>query len=174
MFKLLQKLFSKKEEKENTEMAEEKNVNEKVETEKVETEEKAKVDEKPTDKAEEGEKVEKTEEKEEKVENNEEQPNDAEPDKDEGDGTVEDTEPTGNGIRIEDLVTKDELAERFAALEAKFDAVIKENGDLKNKIAGLQDKYEDNDFGDTSAKGMMEPNQDANSTFEEYSKKFMS
>ena len=172
MFKLLQKLFSNKEKKENETMAEEKDVKEKVETEKVETEEKAKVDEKPTEKADE--KVEETKETEnkevEETKDNQEKP--AEPVEEEKE-VVEETEPAGNGIRVEDLVTKDYLAEKFAALEAKFDAVIKENGDLKNEISHLQDKYEDKDFGSMSRQGMIEPNKDANSSFDEYSKKFM-
>lgn len=152
-------------------MAEEKDVKEKVETEKVDTEEKAKVDEKPTENAEP--KVEeKTENKTEKVEEKvEEKPE--EPAKPEEQG-VEETEPSGNGIRIEDVVTKDYLNERQAALEAKIDAVIKENSDLKEKLAFMEKKYEDSDFGDLSRKGVMTKDKDANSTFEEYSKQFMS
>ena len=155
-------------------MAEEKDVNEKVETEKVETEEKAKVDEKPTEKAEEkGEETEKTEEKKEEVKETEKQDEPAEEPEKEETPVVEEAEPAGNGIRIEDLVTKDYLAERFAALEAKFDAVIKENADLKNEVSHLQDKYEDRDFGDLSKKGVMAQDKDANSSFDEYSKNFM-
>lgn len=173
MFKLLQKLFSKKEKKENEEMAEEKNVNEKVETEKVETEEKAKVDEKPTEKT--GDKVEetaKTEEK--KVEDTEEDKKEepAAPVEEEKE-VVEEVEPVGNGLRIEDIVTKEDLAEKFAAFEAKFEALIKENNDLKNEVSRLQEKYEDNDFGSMSKQGMIQKDKDANSSFDEYSKNFM-
>ena len=172
MFKLLQKMFSNKEKKENETMADEKDVK-KEETEKVETEEKAKVDEKPTEKADE--KVEETKETEEKkVDETKEEPNEtAEPVNDDEKQVVEEVEPAGNGVRVEDLVTKDDLAEKLAALEAKFDAVIKENGDLKNEVSRLQDKYEDKDFGGLSSQGVMQKDENANSTFDEYSKKFM-
>lgn len=168
MFTLLRKLFSKKQKKENKKMAEEKDVKEKVETEKVETKEEAKVDEKPTEKADP--KVEeKTEEK--KDEKVEEKPEEnAQPENED----IVETEPEGNGIRLEDVVTKDYLAEKFAALEAKFDAVIKENGDLKEKLSFMENKYEDKDFGDISRKGVMTKDNDANSSFDEYSKQFMS
>lgn len=173
MFKLLQKMFSNKEKKENETMADEKDVK-KEETKKVETEEKAKVDEKPTEKADE--KVEETKktEEEKKVDETKEEPNEpAEPVNDDEKQVVEEVEPAGNGVRVEDLVTKDDLAEKLAALEAKFDAVIKENGDLKNEVSRLQDKYEDKDFGGLSAQGVMQKDENANSTFDEYSKKFM-
>lgn len=78
---------------------------------------------------------------------------------------VQDTEPQGNGIRVEDLVTKSELMERLAAFEAKFDALIKENQDLK-------DKYENKNFGNTQRQGMMPKDKSANSSFDEYSKQF--
>lgn len=153
-------------------MAEEKDVKEKVETEKVETKEKAKVDEKPTDKADpkvENKTEEKVEEKkDEKVEDKPEE--NAQPENED----IVETEPEGNGIRLEDVVTKDYLAEKFAALEAKFDAVIKENGDLKEKLSFMENKYEDKDFGDISRKGVMTKDNDANSSFDEYSKQFMS
>lgn len=169
MFKLLRKLFSKKSKKENKTMAEEKDVKEKVETEEVKAEEKAAVDEKPTEKAEP--KVEeKTEEKtEEKVdEKPEEKPEQSEEE------IAGETEPTGNGIRIEDVVTKDYLAERLDALKAMFEAAIKENSDLKNEVSTLKSKYEDSDFGDLSKKGVMTKDPSANSSFDEYSKQFMS
>ena len=79
---------------------------------------------------------------------------------------VAEVEPTGNGIRLEDLVTKDDLTERLSAIEAKLDAVIKENMDLK-------DKYENKDFGNFQKKGMIEKDKQANTSFEEYSKNFM-
>ena len=106
--------------------------------------------------------VEKTEEKETEVEKTEETPA-------EGDAPVvqevDETAPA-NGIRVEDLVTKEELMERLSAMEAKFDAVVKENQDLK-------DKYENKDFGNNAKKGMPEKDKLANSTFEEYSRQFM-
>lgn len=93
---------------------------------------------------------------------------------------VEDTEPQGNGIDINDLVTKDMLAQRLSALEAKFDAVVKENNDLKEKLSskseeldGMKDKYENKDFGNFQKQGMQVKDKSANSSFEEYSKAFM-
>lgn len=100
---------------------------------------------------------------------------------------VQETEPTGNGVRVEDLVTKDELAERLAAFEAKFDAVIKENTDLKEQnsklqeslsnantqVADMKDKYETEDFGNSQRKGVQTQNKSANDTFAEYAKRFM-
>ena len=85
---------------------------------------------------------------------------------------VQETETDGNGVRIEDLVTKEELAERLSAMEAKFDAVLKENGDLKNKLSAMEDKYENKDFGNCQKQGMIEKDKQANSTFDEYAKQF--
>lgn len=85
---------------------------------------------------------------------------------------VQETETDGNGVRIEDLVTKEELAERLSAMEAKFDAVLKENGDLKNKLSAMEDKYENKDFGNFQKQGMIEKDKQANSTFDEYAKQF--
>ena len=85
---------------------------------------------------------------------------------------VQETETAGNGVRIEDLVTKEELAERLSAMEAKFDAVLKENGDLKNKLSAMEDKYENKDFGNFQKQGMLEKDKQANSTFDEYVKQF--
>lgn len=93
---------------------------------------------------------------------------------------VQETQPSGNGIRVEDLVTKDMLAERLSALEAKFDAVVKENEDLKNALSeksdelnGMKDKYENKNFGNFQKQGIQEKDKYANSTFDEYSKQFM-
>ena len=93
---------------------------------------------------------------------------------------VEETEPQGNGIDINDLVTKDMLAQRLSALEAKFDAVVKENSDLKEKLSakseeldGMKDKYENKDFGNFQKQGVMTKDKSANSSFDEYSKAFM-
>lgn len=100
---------------------------------------------------------------------------------------VQETEPTGNGVRVTDLVTKDELAERLAAFEAKFNAVIKENTDLKEQnaqlqeslssantqVADMKDKYETEDFGNSQRKGVQTQNKSANDTFAEYAKRFM-
>lgn len=84
----------------------------------------------------------------------------------EGQPRVEGEQTAGNGIRLEDLVTKEELSVRLQALEAKYEAVIKENQDLK-------DKYENRDFGNFKKQGMVEKDNQANSTFDEYSKAFM-
>ena len=77
------------------------------------------------------------------------------------------------GVRIEDLVTKEELTERLSSLEAKFDAVLKENVDLKNKLSAMEDKYENKDFGNLQRKGIIGRDKDANSSFDEYAKQFM-
>lgn len=85
---------------------------------------------------------------------------------------VQETEPTGNGIRIDDLVTKEELTERLSAMEAKFEAVLKENEGLKDKLSDMEDKYENKDFGTLKKQGMPEIDKSANDTFEEYAKQF--
>ena len=93
---------------------------------------------------------------------------------------VEQTEETGNGVRVEDLVTKDLLTEKLAALDAKLEAVIKENSDLKKQLAdkddelnGMKDKYETKDFGNFQKQGLHEKDKHANSSFDEYAKAFM-
>ena len=165
-------------------MADEKEVKkDEVETEKVETENKEVDNEKSTEVAKDD--VKEVEKKEEKVdETQKEEPTEkTEPDATEEEPTapqVNDTEQTGNGVRIEDLVTKDMLAERLAALEAKFDAVVKENTDLKNELSnksdelnGMKDKYENKDFGGYQKQGVMQKDKYANSSFDEYAKAFM-
>lgn len=93
---------------------------------------------------------------------------------------VQETEPQGNGIPLTDLVTKDILKEALSAMEAKFEAVVKENADLKDQLSksqkdndDLRDKYENKDFGNFNKQGMIAKDKDANSTFDEYSKQFM-
>ena len=86
---------------------------------------------------------------------------------------VQTTETAGNGVRVEDLVTKEELSERLSSLEAKFDAVLKENVDLKDKLSAMEEKYENKDFGNFQKQGVMEKNKEANNSFDEYSKQFM-
>ena len=98
--------------------------------------------------------------------------NDGENTEDTAKEQVQETETAGNGIRVEDLVTKEELTERLSAMEAKFDAVLKENGDLKNKLSAMEDKYENKDFGNLQKQGMLEKDKQANSTFDEYAKQF--
>lgn len=160
-------------------MADEKEVKKnEVETSKVETENNEVDKEKSTDVVEtKEEKVEETDKKEETP-----APTNEEPTKDEEPTApqVEETEPQGNGIDINDLVTKDMLAQRLSALEAKFDAVVKENSDLKNQLSnkndelnGMKDKYENKDFGNFQKQGMQVKDKQANSSFDEYSKAFM-
>lgn len=105
--------------------------------------------------------VEKEENKEQNLENKENAPvqEDAQP-------QVQETDTAGNGTRVEDLVTKDELMEKLAAFEAKYDALLKENQDLK-------DKYENKDFGGYQRQGMVPKDKELNQSFEEYSKNFM-
>lgn len=89
-------------------------------------------------------------------------------------GAVQTVEPLGNGLRIEDVVMKDELQERLSAMDAKLDALIKENEDLRNQNSSLLEKYENKDFGTTIKKGMPERGKSADYvSFEEYSKNFM-
>lgn len=93
---------------------------------------------------------------------------------------VAETQDNGNAVRVEDLVTKEMLKDMFAALEAKIDAVVKENGDLKNAIAdkdselkGVKERYETPDFGNAQKQGVQVKDQKANELFDEYSKQFM-
>lgn len=90
-----------------------------------------------------------------------------EPVEETADPIVQNEQPsTPNAVRVEDLITRDELTEKLQALSAKLDAVLKENEDLKNK-------YERKDFGNFQKKGVADPDRHANSSFEEYSKDFM-
>ena len=93
---------------------------------------------------------------------------------------VQEVEPVGNGVRVEDLVTKDELMERLSAFEAKFDALVKENTDLKDQLSksqeetnGLKEKYENKDFGNVNRQGVIEKDKSANETFDSYAKQFL-
>lgn len=94
-------------------------------------------------------------------------------------GAVQTSEEAGNGVSIEDIVTKADLAAAIAAIDAKFKAVVKENEDLKDQITGYQDKYEKKDFGTAARPGVMPKDPSANDkvtsyqkSFEEYSKDF--
>ena len=169
MFKMFAKMFSKnKNKKESETMADEKEVKEVETEEKVETKEEPKVDEKATEKVED--KEEKVEKKEEKPE---EKPEEPETTEEKPTAEVQDTESEGNGVRIEDLVTKEYLAEKLSALEAKYDAVVKENADLKDELSGMKDKYENSDFGGFQRKGLGEKSADVEDSFDAYSKAFM-
>ena len=94
--------------------------------------------------------------------------------------TVSGIDATGNGVRLEDVVLKTDLHDAIAALEAKYDALFKENNDLKEKLSEadkdrneLRKKYEEEDFGGYAKQGVDGKNKSANGTFEEYSKQFM-
>ena len=91
-----------------------------------------------------------------------------EPEKEtETDPTVDSTPDEGNGIPLEAVALKDEvklwIKEALSAMQAKVDAVEKENTDLKDALAkaksesdGLRDKYERNgDFGSEQKRGSM-------------------
>ena len=132
-----------------------------VEKEKVKkTEEKEETKTTPETKKEEEVKTEETEKtEEEKVE---------EPEKEtEPAPTVDSTPDEGNGIPLEQVALKDEvklwIKEALSAMQAKVDAVEKENTDLKDALAkaksesdGLRDKYERNgDFGSEQKRGSM-------------------
>ena len=91
-----------------------------------------------------------------------------EPEKEtEPDPTVDSTPDEGNGIPLEQVALKDEvklwIKEALSAMQAKVDAVEKENTDLKDALAkaksesdGLRDKYERNgDFGSEQKRGSM-------------------
>ena len=81
--------------------------------------------------------------------------------------TVDSTPEEGNGIPLEQVALKDEvklwIKEALSAMQAKVDAVEKENTDLKDALAkaksesdGLRDKYERNgDFGSEQKRGSM-------------------
>ena len=87
---------------------------------------------------------------------------------------IQSTEVAGNGLNIQDLVTKDDLNVRFSALEAKLDAIIQENTDLKNQNDDLKEKYENPNFGTTVRKGTIESDKKVSQyqSFEDYSKNF--
>lgn len=98
----------------------------------------------------------------------------------ETENVVSETEGKGNGISIDDVVTKDFLKEMLDGFSAKLDAVLKENKDLKEKLAeketengNLKEKYENHDFGNTAKKGVQAKDTKSIDTFEEYSKQFM-
>lgn len=87
---------------------------------------------------------------------------------------TESTEP--NAISIADIVTKAELQEMLGALNAKLDALIKENGDLKDANAKLTEKYESGDFGTDVRQGTIAGADKATKSyqsFDDYAKQFM-
>lgn len=86
---------------------------------------------------------------------------------------VEMVEESGmSHIRVEDIVTKDELEEKFAAFEAKNLALVKENEDLKKQVEGMSEKYERKDFGNQKTIGAHAPSKPKHTTFDEYASEF--
>lgn len=89
---------------------------------------------------------------------------------------VTDAPTTGNGVRIEDLATKDEVQALMASFEAKFAAVVRENQDLKAKNEELVAKYETPNFGGQARQGVAPQDKNvkaANQSYDEYVKNFM-
>lgn len=148
--------------------AEKEEIEETKKTEQVETKEEPKNEEAVETKTEEA--------KEEEVKDEEEKP------------VVEEESNSAKGIAIEDLMTKQEFDEKMSAFEAKFEALVKENADLKEQNAQLLDgknkaeaetenmrnKYERPDFGNVATKniGNNGGTQSQYQSFDEYSKQF--
>lgn len=97
--------------------------------------------------------------------------------------TVEETAEQGNGMSIDDLVTKADLDERLSAINSKIDAFFNETKGLlekanaekdkaKEETAGLKSKYEEGDFGNQLRKGTPEKDKSANDSYDEYCKQF--
>lgn len=149
-------------------MADEKDVKKAIDSEKEEIKE-SEVEETKEEKESNGEEI-KSEDKKEVATKSEEEET---PVKDEPTEKVEELGNEVEGIRVEDLVTKDVFEAKLAAFEAKFNSVVKENEDLKNKLSEMKDKYETKDFGNMQRKGMNEVSKSANSSFDEYSRQFM-
>ena len=95
-------------------------------------------------------------------------------------GVVDTVDAVGNGISVDDLVTKSDLKASLDALNAKFDALFKEISDKDAKIKeysekanDLENKFVNNgDFGNTVSKSSSRPNETEYETFESYSAKF--
>ena len=89
-------------------------------------------------------------------------------------------EEKGNGIPLEEIVTKEYLMEQLNSLNAKFDAVLKENKDLKEKlddsngkVKAMQEKYEEDDFGNATKKGVPTTKEQGKyQSFDEYASYF--
>lgn len=154
------------EEKENIkdlEKVETTEVEEKKETEEVKADEKTETETEIEPKKEEEVEV----KEEEKVEEETEQP------------IVEQEMEDNIAIPIDQIVTKEYLIEQLNSLNAKFDAVIKENKDLKDKLEEsnskvdqMSKKYEEHDFGNVSKNGVTTKDTKANESFDEYCSKF--
>jgi len=99
---------------------------------------------------------------------------------DETPNQVQDTTPSGNGIPLEQVATKDFVKELLDSFSAKFEAMVNENKALKEelaeskgKVTEMQNRYENKDFGGFEKKGVQTKDKVANDTFDEYSKQFM-
>ena len=163
---------SKKTKKENQKMADEKEVKTETEEKVENTSAENKEATKPV-----AEETGKTEDKKEVTEETKETET---ADKVEPTDQVAEVEGSGDGRSINDYALKDDVMQLIQALNAKIDAVVKENGDLKEKLAGkddelngMREKYETKDFGNNQRQGVMTKDKDANDTFEEYAKSFM-
>lgn len=164
MFNLIKKIFRRDNKMEENEKKDVEVVDEKKDevvdkkTEKVETDKGTEPDGKGADVQQEGEKEKETTEQ----------------------GVVETIDEVGNGMSINDLVTKDDLKASLDALNAKFDALFKELQDkdakikeLGEKAHGLEDKFVNNgDFGTQVSKNGNQNVDAGYETFESYSAKF--
>jgi hypothetical protein len=151
------------EEKENIKDLEKVETTEEKETEEVKADEKTETETEIEPKKEEEVEV----KEEEKVEEKTEQP------------IVEQEMEDNIAIPIDQIVTKEYLLEQLNSLNAKFDAVIKENKDLKDKLEEsnskvdqMSKKYEEHDFGNVSKNGVTTKDTKANESFDEYCSKF--
>lgn len=93
---------------------------------------------------------------------------------------VQETAPTGNGVPLDQVATKDYVKELFESFSAKYEALINENKALKDelaenkgKVSEMQEKYENKDFGGFAKQGVQTKDKNANETFEEYSKNYI-
>lgn len=98
-------------------------------------------------------------------------------------GVVEESEETQDqeaiGYSLADVVTKDKLEQYMAGFQAKLDSIIKENADLKEKLAqkdsqvnDLKDKYENGDFGVERNNKVETTEKTTYESYSDYMKKF--
>lgn len=84
------------------------------------------------------------------------------------------------GVTLDQVVLKEDLNEMLNAITAKLDSVIKENVDLKEKLANskaendeMHQKYEKEDFGNQTQKGYGQSNESSPyESADDYVKKF--
>jgi hypothetical protein len=105
-------------------------------------------------------------------------PSDKEPKVDEQQNNVVQEEiGNPNGISINDVVTKQQLEEVLNALTSKYDALFKENQDLKAQNEQYKSKYETGDFGGNVKSGLdidEKGKKMASDSFDEYCKNYLS